>query len=44
VVAEGVETAAQRELLKALGTELAQGYFFDPALPPEAFAARWLTP
>ncbi|GIX36987.1 MAG: hypothetical protein KatS3mg127_0226 [Silanimonas sp.] len=44
VVAEGVEIAAQCEFLKALGTELAQGYFFDPALPPEAFAARWLVP
>jgi len=33
VVAEGVETAEQVELLRAAGIGLAQGYYFSPALP-----------
>ena len=33
VVAEGVETAKQAELLRAAGVGLAQGYYFSPALP-----------
>ena len=41
VVAEGVETEGQREVLKALGCDVVQGYLFAPALPPEAFE-RWL--
>ncbi len=41
VVAEGVETHEDREQLRALGCDDAQGYLFSPALPPEAFRA-WL--
>jgi len=41
VVAEGVETEAERCLLSALGCELFQGYLFSPPLPEEAFL-RWL--
>jgi len=33
VVAEGVETAAQRELLVSLGVQTIQGYFFSRPLP-----------
>ncbi|MDH6157660.1 EAL domain-containing protein [Janthinobacterium sp. CG_23.4] len=33
VVAEGVETAAQRDLLRAAGCDYAQGYFFSRVLP-----------
>ena len=33
VVAEGVETASQRDLLRAAGCDYAQGYFFSRALP-----------
>jgi EAL domain-containing protein (putative c-di-GMP-specific phosphodiesterase class I) len=41
VVAEGVETEGQHEVLKALGCDVVQGYLFAPALAPEAFE-RWL--
>ena len=36
-VAEGVETAAQLDALKALGCDQYQGYHFSPALPPDEF-------
>jgi diguanylate cyclase (GGDEF)-like protein len=37
VVAEGVETEAQRERLAERGCDLIQGWLYRPALPPEAF-------
>jgi EAL domain-containing protein (putative c-di-GMP-specific phosphodiesterase class I) len=37
VVAEGVETEAQVEALKALGCDQYQGFHFSPAQPPEEF-------
>ena len=37
VVAEGVETAAQRNLLAAAGCDYGQGYFFSRPVPPEEF-------
>jgi diguanylate cyclase (GGDEF)-like protein/PAS domain S-box-containing protein len=39
VVAEGVETAAQRDALAAAGCDYAQGFMFAPALPADQFAA-----
>jgi EAL domain-containing protein (putative c-di-GMP-specific phosphodiesterase class I) len=39
VIAEGVETAAQRDLLAAAGCDYAQGYLFSRAMPPEEFEA-----
>ena len=33
VVAEGIETKAQRDFLRALGCSIGQGYLFGPAVP-----------
>ncbi|POZ50577.1 sensor domain-containing protein [Methylovulum psychrotolerans] len=37
VIAEGVETEAQRDLLIAAGCDFAQGYLYSKPLPSEAF-------
>lgn len=39
VIAEGVETKEQMELLKKLGCDIIQGYYFSKPLPPEGFGA-----
>jgi len=48
VVAEGVETREQLELLAELGCEAVQGYYFSPPLPeagvPEFLGPRIVTP
>jgi EAL domain-containing protein (putative c-di-GMP-specific phosphodiesterase class I) len=44
--AEGVETPGQRDFLKALGCDEAQGYLFSPPVPTEKVAeliAEWST-
>jgi diguanylate cyclase (GGDEF)-like protein/PAS domain S-box-containing protein len=41
VVAEGVETDGQRNLLAILGCDVVQGFLYAPALSPHAFG-RWL--
>jgi diguanylate cyclase (GGDEF)-like protein/PAS domain S-box-containing protein len=41
VVAEGVETRGQLEILEAMGCQLAQGYFFSRPLDPAAFETYW---
>ncbi len=41
VVAEGVETEAQRRFLVEHGSPVLQGYLFSPALPADAFE-QWL--
>jgi EAL domain-containing protein (putative c-di-GMP-specific phosphodiesterase class I) len=40
VVAEGVETEAQRTALQALHCDSYQGFLCSPALPPQEFIAR----
>lgn len=40
VIAEGVETIAQRDLLQAMGCDYAQGYSFAKALPAESIELR----
>ena len=37
VVAEGIESAVQRDILKAQGYEVGQGNFFSEPLPGQAF-------
>jgi diguanylate cyclase (GGDEF)-like protein/PAS domain S-box-containing protein len=41
VVAEGVETEAQRDELTAIGCDAAQGYLFARPLSPDALATMW---
>src|SRR6187397_985021 len=43
VVAEGIETEAQFEILRSMGCDVGQGYLFARPLP-EAEAARLLSP
>lgn len=40
VVAEGIEEAAQLEILKRIGCDLGQGYYFSRPLPAEQFLAQ----
>jgi diguanylate cyclase (GGDEF)-like protein/PAS domain S-box-containing protein len=42
VVAEGVETVAQRRFVETLGCDVLQGHLFGEAMPPLVFA-QWLT-
>jgi diguanylate cyclase (GGDEF)-like protein/PAS domain S-box-containing protein len=37
VIAEGIETIAQKELLIAAGCDYGQGFLFSAAVPPQAF-------
>ena len=43
VVAEGVESAPERDLLASMGCDEAQGFFFSVPLAAEDLT-RWLTP
>jgi len=40
LVAEGIESEAQRQFLLKLGVPVGQGFLFAPGLPPEEFARR----
>jgi len=41
VIAEGVETPLQRELLTSIGCDYGQGYLFSKPLPPDEFEVRF---
>ncbi|WP_368750010.1 biofilm formation regulator HmsP [Enterobacter hormaechei] len=43
VIAEGIETDAQREWLAAAGVESGQGFLFDRAVPTDIFEQRYLS-
>ncbi len=42
VIAEGVETEAQRDWLAEAGVAYGQGFLFARAVPPEQFEANYL--
>ena len=44
VIAEGVETESQLQLLKKLGCVLVQGFYFSGPLHPSEFEAKFLRP
>ncbi len=41
-VGEGVENKRQAQVLRTLGCDFAQGFYFGKPVPPEIFARRWL--
>ena len=41
VVAEGVETELQRDVLRSLGCNYAQGWFYGRPMLPDDAAASW---
>ena len=40
IVAEGVETQKQKEILLGLGVNVVQGYYYDRPLPKEEMLSR----
>ncbi len=42
VIAEGIDTPAQAEVLRKMGCDEAQGYLYAKPLPAQEFAARYV--
>ncbi len=42
VIAEGVETKREIELLQELGCTDVQGYYYSPPVPKELFEEKWM--
>jgi diguanylate cyclase len=40
-IAEGIETAAERDCLEALGCDLMQGFLFARPMPPSEVRTSW---
>ena len=43
VIAEGIEDEATAELLKGMGCEEGQGYYYGPPMPAEEFERQFLS-
>ena len=43
VIAEGVETLSQLQLLKDLGCDIVQGYYFSRPIPATEFEEKYLS-
>jgi len=41
VIAEGIETEAQRDAVEAIGCVRAQGFHLGKPVPPETFIEKW---
>jgi len=44
VIAEGIETQSQHQLLKDMGCDFAQGYYYDKPLCAKDFKSKWISP
>ena len=43
VICEGIETKGQVDLMRSLGCDAAQGFWFSKAISTEAFEQKYMT-